>query len=75
LAPDLLASAMVSEDGDSLAQLFKIPLNENGFFVKAHVKLRPVDFATDGVFLCGLAPSPKSIDESITQTLGLQQGL
>jgi heterodisulfide reductase subunit A-like polyferredoxin len=70
--PDLLilASAMVRENGDSLAQLFKIPLNEDGFFVEAHVKLRPVDFATDGVFLCGLAHSPKSIDESITQALG-----
>ena len=66
----ILASAMVRENGDSLAQLFKIPLNEDGFFVEAHVKLRPVDFATDGVFLCGLAHSPKSIDESITQALG-----
>jgi heterodisulfide reductase subunit A-like polyferredoxin len=66
----ILASAMVRENGDSLAQSFKIPLNEDGFFVEAHVKLRPVDFATDGVFLCGLAHSPKSIDESITQALG-----
>ena len=72
IKPDLLilASAMVRENGDSLAQQFKIPLNEDGFFVEAHVKLRPVDFATDGVFLCGLAHSPKSIDESITQALG-----
>ncbi len=69
IRPDLLilASAVVPKDGDILARLFKIPLNEDGFFVEAHVKLRPVDFATDGVFLCGLAHSPKSIDESITQ--------
>jgi heterodisulfide reductase subunit A len=44
-----------------------VPLNEDGFFLEAHVKLRPVDFTTDGVFLCGLAHSPKFIDESITQ--------
>ena len=63
----VLASAMVSSDAGNLAQLFKIPLNEDGFFVEAHVKLRPVDFAVDGIFLCGLAHSPKSIDESIAQ--------
>jgi heterodisulfide reductase subunit A2 len=63
----VLASAIVSKDADSIAQLFKIPLNDDGFFVEAHVKLRPVDFAVDGVFLCGLAHSPKSIDESIAQ--------
>ncbi len=69
IEPDLLvlASAIVPTDGASLARLFKVPLNEDGFFVEAHVKLRPVDFATDGVFFCGLAHSPKSIDESITQ--------
>jgi heterodisulfide reductase subunit A len=47
--------------------LFKIPLNEDGFFLEAHVKLRPVDFATDGIFVCGLAHSPKFIKESIAQ--------
>jgi len=69
IRPELLVlgAATVRKDGDPLAQLFKIPLNQDGFFVEAHVKLRPVDFATDGVFLCGLAHSPKSIDESITQ--------
>jgi heterodisulfide reductase subunit A len=50
-----------------LAQLYKVPLNADGFFAEAHVKLRPVDFATDGVFVCGLAHAPKPIDESITQ--------
>jgi heterodisulfide reductase subunit A len=67
--PDLvvLASAMVREEEDRLPQLFKVPVNQDGFFVEAHVKLRPVDFATDGVFFCGLAHSPQSIDESIAQ--------
>jgi heterodisulfide reductase subunit A2 len=62
-----LASAIISPKDHVLAQLFKVPLNEDGFFVEAHAKLRPVDFATDGVFLCGLAHYPKPIDESIAQ--------
>jgi heterodisulfide reductase subunit A len=45
----------------------KVPLNQDKFFLEAHMKLRPVDFATDGVFLCGLAHSSKSVDESIIQ--------
>ena len=67
--PDLmvLAGAMIPEGTQEMARLFKVPLNQDGFFMEAHVKLRPVDFATDGVFLCGLAHSPKSIDESVTQ--------
>jgi len=56
-----------SEDGGELAQMLKVPLNEDGFFLEAHVKLRPVDFATEGIFLCGLAHSPKFIEESISQ--------
>jgi heterodisulfide reductase subunit A2 len=63
----ILASAIVREREDRLSQFFKVPVNEDGFFVEAHVKLRPVDFATDGVFFCGLAHSPQSIDESIAQ--------
>jgi heterodisulfide reductase subunit A len=62
-----LAGAIVSIRDHELAQLFKVPLNEDGFFVEAHAKLRPVDFATDGVFLCGLAHYPKPIEESIAQ--------
>jgi heterodisulfide reductase subunit A len=49
------------------AQLLKIPRNQDGFFLEAHMKLRPVDFATDGVFVCGLAHAAKSIEESIIQ--------
>ncbi|WP_027360501.1 FAD-dependent oxidoreductase [Desulforegula conservatrix] len=62
-----LASAVVPYKDEKLAQFFKVPLNEDGFFVEAHVKLAPSDFATDGVFLCGLAHYPKPIDESIAQ--------
>lgn len=62
-----LASAIIPRDNDAIAQFFKVPVNEDGFFMEAHAKLRPVDFATDGVFLCGLAHYPKPIDESIAQ--------
>ncbi len=62
-----LASAVVPNRDEALAQFFKVPVNEDGFFLEAHVKLRPVDFATDGVFLCGLGHYPKPIDESIAQ--------
>ena len=63
----ILASAIIPEKNNPLAQLYKIPQNDDGFFAEAHVKLRPNDFATDGVFLCGLAHAPKPIEESITQ--------
>lgn len=62
-----LASAIIPRENDAIAQFFKVPVNEDGFFMEAHAKLRPVDFATDGVFLCGLAHYPKPIDESIAQ--------
>ena len=69
IRPDLLilASAIVPDAKNPLAQLFKVSLNHDGFFTEAHVKLRPVDFATDGIFVCGLAHAPKSMDESIAQ--------
>ena len=66
----ILATAIVMPKENTVAKLFKVPVNMDGFFVEAHVKLRPIDFATDGVFLCGLAHSPKPIDESIVQGLG-----
>jgi heterodisulfide reductase subunit A2 len=62
-----LASAIVSHRDQELAQLFKVPLDEDGWFFEAHQKLRPVDFATDGVFLAGLAHYPKPMEESIAQ--------
>jgi len=63
----ILASAVVPQKNNPLAQLYKVPQNADGFFAEAHVKLRPNDFATDGVFVCGLAHAPKPIDESIAQ--------
>jgi heterodisulfide reductase subunit A-like polyferredoxin len=50
-----------------LSDMLKLQLNADGFFLEAHVKLRPVDFATEGIYLCGLAHSPKMIDENISQ--------
>jgi heterodisulfide reductase subunit A len=68
--PDLLvlSAATVPNPGNKhLAEMLKVPLTKDGFFLEAHMKLRPVDFATDGVFLCGMAHSPKYLDESIAQ--------
>ena len=55
------------EQNQQLSKIFKVPLNQDGFFMEAHAKLRPVDFANDGVFLAGTAHGPKTISESITQ--------
>jgi heterodisulfide reductase subunit A len=60
-----LASAIVPYKDEKLAQFFKVPVSEDGFFVEAHAKLGPSQFATDGVFLCGMAHYPKPIDESV----------
>ncbi len=62
-----LATAVVPYKDEQLANFFKVALNDDGFFVERHAKLGPVEFATDGVFLCGLAHYPKPIDESIAQ--------
>jgi heterodisulfide reductase subunit A len=69
LHPDVLtlASAIIVKDQEELAKMFKVPLNNDGFFLEAHMKLRPVDFATDGVFVAGLAHYPKPMDEAIAQ--------
>jgi len=64
-----LASAIVPYRDEKLARLFKLPMNQYGFFVEAHAKLGPSEFATDGLFLCGMAHYPKSIDESAAQAL------
>jgi len=63
----LSAGTVAGEDNKTIAQFLKVPLTQDGFFLEAHMKLRPVDFATDGVFVCGPAHSPQSIDESIIQ--------
>jgi heterodisulfide reductase subunit A-like polyferredoxin len=62
-----LASAIIPNPVKELTEIFKVPLNSEGFLLEAHMKLRPVDFTTDGIYLCGLAHYPKPIDESITQ--------
>jgi len=64
-----LSTAIVPAAGEKIAELYKVPLNEDKFFMEAHAKLRPVDFATDGIFLCGLAHYPKAMDESIAQAM------
>ncbi len=66
----LAAAVVPREDAKRLAQLYKVPLDVDGFFKEAHVKLRPVDFATDGIFLCGTAHYPKHINETISQAYG-----
>jgi heterodisulfide reductase subunit A len=58
---------IANDDNKELAQKLKVPLEANNFFLEAHVKLRPMDFATDGVFVCGAAKWPVDITESITQ--------
>jgi len=58
------------DDGAALAKVLRVPLGLDRFFFEAHVKLRPVDFATDGIFLCGSAQGPKNINESTGQALG-----
>ncbi|MFW9826998.1 MAG: FAD-dependent oxidoreductase [Candidatus Thorarchaeota archaeon] len=55
------------EENEELAKMLKVPLNEDNFYLEAHVKLRPVDFATEGVFVAGLAHCPKTIEDSISQ--------
>ena len=70
LTPDLLvlSQAIVPRaDSRELANLFKFPISGEGFFLEAHLKLRPVDFASDGLYLCGVAHYPKTINETIAQ--------
>ncbi|HOV75808.1 MAG TPA: NAD(P)-binding protein [Candidatus Hydrogenedentes bacterium] len=70
LKPDMivLAAPMIPRaDREELSELLRVPLNADGFFLEAHVKLRPVDFASEGLFLCGTAHAPKSIGETLSQ--------
>ncbi len=60
-------ATVANSDNEKLAKLLKVPLNQDGFFLEAHMKLRPVDFSTDGIFVCGLAHGPKPIVEAIVQ--------
>jgi len=69
ILPDLvvLATAIIPNPNKELFELFKVPVNGEGFLIEAHMKLRPVDFASEGLFMAGLAHYPKPIDESIAQ--------
>jgi heterodisulfide reductase subunit A len=64
-----LQTAIEPSENEALASMYKVPLNEEKFFMEAHAKLRPVDFASDGLFVCGLAHYPKPLDESIAQAM------
>ena len=67
----VLAAAIVPSPGaQEIASLFKVPLGPDGFFQEGHVKLRPVEFATSGVFLCGMAHYPKHMPEAVNQAYG-----
>ncbi len=67
----VLSSAIVAEESNKeLAQMLKVPLTEDNFFLEAHKKLRPLDFASEGIFLCGMAHSPMLVEESIAQATG-----
>jgi len=70
LKPDLLvlsAGVVARKEDKAVAQMLKVPQTQDGFFLEAHMKLRPVDFSTEGVFLAGLAHASKDVDESISQ--------
>jgi heterodisulfide reductase subunit A len=64
-----LKTAIEPSINEQIASFYKVPLNEEKFFMEAHAKLRPVDFASDGLYVCGLAHYPKPIDESIEQAM------
>ncbi len=73
LRPDLVVLSTgirPNEDNEDLAKMLKVPLSKDKFFLEAHMKLRPVDFATNGVYLAGLAHWPKFTDEAIAQASG-----
>ncbi len=64
----VLSTPMIAQpDAGVLAQMLKVPLGQEGFFFEAHVKLRPVDFATDGIYVCGTCRGPADITECVTQ--------
>jgi heterodisulfide reductase subunit A len=72
LKPDIVALSMATvpaETNPQLARLLGVPLSPDGFFMEAHLKLRPMDFMREGIFLCGLAHYPKFVEESISQAL------
>ena len=71
ISADLLAlsAGMRAEDTEELASILKVARNQDGYFLEAHVKLRPVDMASEGIFVCGTAHGPKLVSESISQAM------
>jgi len=68
----VLSTPLIPQEGTKeLSQKLKVPVGSDGFFFEAHVKLRPIDFATDGIYVCGTAHSPKDIAESVSQAFGV----
>ncbi len=73
IKPDIIvlsAGIKPHETNSALSSLLKVPLDRDGFYLEAHLKLRPLDFSSEGIFLCGLAHSPKYIEESVAQARG-----
>jgi len=67
----VLSTPLIAQEGArELAQMLKVPVDEHGFFLEAHVKLRPLDFATDGIYVAGTARWPAHLEETITQAYG-----
>jgi heterodisulfide reductase subunit A len=70
IEPDYLVLSVATvpnPDNEKLGPILKVPLSKDKFFLEAHMKLRPVEFATDGIFLAGLAHSPKFLNECVSQ--------
>jgi len=69
LHPDMVALSvgLVPEETETLSKLLKVPVTGDKFYLEAHVKLRPVELPVDGVYVCGLAHSPKPVDEIVVQ--------
>ena len=69
LQPDVLvlSTGIVPHDTEELASMLRVPRNDNGFFIEAHAKLRPVDLPSEGLFMAGTAHGPKNVSETIAQ--------
>jgi heterodisulfide reductase subunit A len=66
----VLSTGIDPNDVEGLARMLKVPLDKNGFFQEEYPKMRPLDFARRGIFMCGLAHSPRFLDETIVQAQG-----
>jgi len=64
----ILTTPLVApNDSEKLSRMLKVPLGSDGFFLEAHLKLRPIEFSTDGVYVCGSARYPSNVSESVSQ--------